>query len=1527
MLAACDGGGGGGGDLPLLTDSDGDGLPDSLESHLSSDPTDADDPFVGGALDLNTVIGPGVDNIPDGLEQYLFDTGSSAPITAQTDTDFDGIPDYAEVRSGLDHLDFDDPHLKGNQDLQPSGPPLDGINDGLEIYLVRRGATAPITKENDTDRDGFGDVLEMRTGTNPFDVQDPFYVARFDLDADGLSDAFEVEFGIDPLDSDEPVTNGGRDERDATGPPTDGITDAMETILDFLGATLPVTARVDTDGDGVFDYLEARSGSSPTNSDEPVPAGNLDSDGDGVLDGLEALLTRSGAVGVDGESDQDGDRIPDVLEAATGSDPFDPRDPSILLQADVDLDGIPDALELRLGLDAEDSDSPVVNGEQDTNDMSGPPNDSVSDAMEEVLLMLGATGSVTMLSDTDEDGVTDVIEALFLSDLTDSDSPEVNGGDDINSPAGPQGDGVSDALESVLLALGAEGPVTPGSDSDGDSIPDVIEVRTLTDPFDPSDPAPGGSRDADGDGAFDYLELLVDADPLDPNDPSPSGADDSDGDGLSDAFEEALARLGIPDVQPDTDSDGDGLFDALEVVLPSRVLDRDDPVLGGGDTNDETGPSGDGVSDALEHYLVASGVAAPVTGRTDSDVDGIPDIYEARFATGFFDREDPLAGGSGNLDGDADGILDGVEFVLERLGAVSPGPGTDLDFDRAPDYLEIRIGGNPLDPTNPSPDGALDTDGDDIPESIPVLLLRLGVFAIIDGRVDSDSDGAPDVFEVTAPFHPSFVPFVAPDPRFGDLPVPNGGMDLDDGDQGGGPVDAISDAFERLLVSLGARAPIDHGTDTDGDGAPDYLEVFAVSDLLDASHPVENGGLDSDGDLLSDGLEAVLLRLGAEEPLGTASDTDADGIPDYFEIAGLGQPVDGDLPVVAGGLDENDDTGPPNDGISDGLEFVLIELGTSGPVFASSETDGDGLPDYLEVRAGFDPYDSDSPLPNGDQDTNDETGPAGDGITDALENYLLNLGAVGPITMMTDSDNDGVPDMLEIFRGTDPLDPESTVEDGVPPQALEVRITGPPFIGGTLMGSYRYFDPENDIQGETVERWLRNGIEVPGEVNEHFVIPADLNSVLTYEVTPISLFAFPSDTAVGDTISVTIAPGDFDGLTGEDGPGGYSIHSGGNLVEFWVRADRGVVVDPSSDLVLQWKDNALIPNNARPLADGLEPRLVERAGPPALPAVRFFGGQALRFPSPLSGKFTLAAVTRTTNFVQGNSNWKASPAIVGTSRASSTPANLRLGVEFGISQGAVNNRRAAGDAPVADGEPHLLMLTRDEPRHTLYLDGEFENDQTHNASSINDSDWLLGSAFDTGGQYDGDIYEVFAVAEVSGEARRKLLEHHFAGRYGIDLQSEVLYARLSTHGKDVTGIGRISDSDRVSGASGTGAVGIFSPTALSDGDFFLWGHNGSGKLEADFFGIGGYTFRLRESWSVTLTDGGNGDGVGLVNVELRLGDLNTLNDVTRWGIILIDLENPTPLILPADSIDPMDNTLRFSGVDFGGVDFFSFAVR
>lgn len=88
--------------------------------------------------------------------------------------------------------------------------------------------------------------------------------------------------------------------------------------------------------------------------------------------------------------------------------------------------------------------------------------------------------------------------------------------------------------------------VDPDMDSDGDGIPDIVEL------------GPGGyddPRDTNGDGVPDYLDL------------------DSDGDGIPDAIEAGPDPRnpidtdgdGIPDYR-DLDSDGDGIRDGVEML-------------------------------------------------------------------------------------------------------------------------------------------------------------------------------------------------------------------------------------------------------------------------------------------------------------------------------------------------------------------------------------------------------------------------------------------------------------------------------------------------------------------------------------------------------------------------------------------------------------------------------------------------------------------------------------------------------------------------------------------------------------------------------------------------------------------------------------------------------------------------------------------------------------------------------------------------------------------------------------------------
>ena len=107
------------------------------------------------------------------------------------------------------------------------------------------------------------------------------------------------------------------------------------------------------------------------------------------------------------------------------------------------------------------------------------------------------------------------------------------------------GDGIPDDLE---LELGTD-PNNP--DTDGDGIDDAFEFYYGTDPLNP---------DTDGDGFTDGEEIAAGSDPLDPMS-WPSDAVDSDGDGLPDAIEDIL---GTDPNNPDTD--GDGLTDGEEYL-------------------------------------------------------------------------------------------------------------------------------------------------------------------------------------------------------------------------------------------------------------------------------------------------------------------------------------------------------------------------------------------------------------------------------------------------------------------------------------------------------------------------------------------------------------------------------------------------------------------------------------------------------------------------------------------------------------------------------------------------------------------------------------------------------------------------------------------------------------------------------------------------------------------------------------------------------------------------------------------------
>ena len=139
-------------------DTDGDGLTDSTEVDLGSDPKSAD---------------TDQDGLTDQEEVEEYETD---PLEA--DTDGDGLEDGEEVNS------YETDPLEADTDG-------DGLNDGEEVNEYN---TDPL--ESDSDGDGLSDGAEVNDhGTDP---NNP------DSDGDGFNDSQEIEMGSNPNDSEDP---------------------------------------------------------------------------------------------------------------------------------------------------------------------------------------------------------------------------------------------------------------------------------------------------------------------------------------------------------------------------------------------------------------------------------------------------------------------------------------------------------------------------------------------------------------------------------------------------------------------------------------------------------------------------------------------------------------------------------------------------------------------------------------------------------------------------------------------------------------------------------------------------------------------------------------------------------------------------------------------------------------------------------------------------------------------------------------------------------------------------------------------------------------------------------------------------------------------------------------------------------------------------------------------------------------------------------------------------------------------------
>ncbi len=242
-----------------------------------------------------------------------------------------------------------------------------------------------------------------------------------------------------------------------------------------------------------------------------------------------------------------------------------------------------------------------------------------------------------------------------------------------------------------------------------------------------------------------------------------------------------------------------------------------------------------------------------------------------------------------------------------------------------------------------------------------------------------------------------------------------GGKTAGAGGSGGGSPGANTDADADGISDADEEA--ESGRNTDGDEFPDFRD------------------LDSDGDGLGDADEAGDAELATPprdtDADGTADfvseDSDGDGLGDTDELDAAFRPIDtdGDGPADHLDTDADDDTiADRHDGLSD-----PDADGTAS--FRDLDSDGDCIPDRIEAgdddpttpprssggdpAAGFLSLDAD-----GDFILDEEEDPSCDGDVDAGESSPTS----------GDTDDDGIPDLVEVLGDGDPSDPDVGIPTG-----------------------------------------------------------------------------------------------------------------------------------------------------------------------------------------------------------------------------------------------------------------------------------------------------------------------------------------------------------------------------------------------------------------------------------------------------------------------------------------------------------------
>jgi len=272
--------------LPVILDTNSDGIID--------DATDSDNDGIPDATDgQDTVFGTAIllDSDGDGIAD-LYDI----------DDDNDGIPDTVENK-GNPTRDTDEDGVIDSLDLDADN---DGVLDIIEAGGVDNNNDGKVDNVTDSDRDGLADIVDAskNTASNPIDENAGRLVTLLvipDTDTDGKDNFQDLDSDNDGLsdllEAGVPVSNDDDN---------DGMIDGEVNLNGIPTLTTPIAHPLDSDNDGVEDYIELDSDND--GKKDIVEGGGTDEDNDGFINIVDSLLP------ITNLPDRDENGIPDYRQ-------------------------------------------------------------------------------------------------------------------------------------------------------------------------------------------------------------------------------------------------------------------------------------------------------------------------------------------------------------------------------------------------------------------------------------------------------------------------------------------------------------------------------------------------------------------------------------------------------------------------------------------------------------------------------------------------------------------------------------------------------------------------------------------------------------------------------------------------------------------------------------------------------------------------------------------------------------------------------------------------------------------------------------------------------------------------------------------------------------------------------------------------------------------------------------------------------------------------------------------------------------